>query len=180
MEKPANPTDAARDAMTYRATRRRLHPACQARGRRALSCQQQGLAVKTIQTMRSNIAVTGVVRAVLLTLAVGACMSARADDSDVLAIGETKDSSIKFFDAKTGRLLERPAIAPGSGGLKGPMGILFDASRKEWLVVNQNVDTPFNGGGAAVRQGRIVRPRPGARDGSERTIRAARYRAGKK
>ncbi|MFC4933010.1 NHL repeat-containing protein [Massilia sp. GCM10023247] len=86
-----------------------------------------------------------VIRTALLSLAVAASMTACAVHKDVLAVGDTGDDSVRFFDARTGRLLAKPAIPPRSGGLAGPRGILFDARRKEWLVVNQNVDTDFNG-----------------------------------
>jgi hypothetical protein len=95
--------------------------------------------------IRKSTVMRKTIRTVLLALGVGASLTAHADDKDVLAITEAKDNSVRFFDAKSGRPLGKPAIAPESGGLRGPLGILFDARRKEWLVVNQNVNTDFDG-----------------------------------
>jgi hypothetical protein len=100
--------------------------------------------MKTSLSRKSTV-IGKVIRTALLSLAVCASMTACAVHNDVLAIGETGDDSVRFFDVRTGRLLATPAIPPRSGGLSGPRGILFDARRKEWLVVNQNADTDFNG-----------------------------------
>lgn len=94
---------------------------------------------------RTSTGIGKVIRTALLSLAAGASLAACAVHNDVLAIGETGDDSVRFFDARTGRPLARPAIPPRSGGLSGPRGILFDQRRGEWLVVNQNADTDFNG-----------------------------------
>jgi hypothetical protein len=100
--------------------------------------------MKTTLTRQSTV-VTKAIRIVLLAVAASGCTAVRVHDHDVLAITEARDDSVRFFDAKTGRLFDRPAVAPGSGGLKGPRGILFNARRAEWLVVNQNVGTDLNG-----------------------------------
>lgn len=83
--------------------------------------------------------------AVLLMTGLGTSANTLAHSSDVLAVGDTGDDSVRFFDASTGKLLPDPLIAPGSGGLHGPRGILHDAQRKEWIVSNQNVDQPYPG-----------------------------------
>ena len=62
---------------------------------------------------------------------------------DVLDIGDNSDNGVKQFDAKTGAYLGT-LVAPGSGGLAGPRG-LIDRNNGQLLVVNQNVDLPKNG-----------------------------------
>jgi hypothetical protein len=84
-------------------------------------------------------------QAFLLMICVGTSTNAYAHVADVLAVGDASDDSVRFFGARTGKLLQRPLIAPGSGGLRGPRGILFDEQRNEWIVVNQNVNLPFSG-----------------------------------
>jgi hypothetical protein len=86
-----------------------------------------------------------VFHALLLTLGIGITMSSHAHGTDVLAVGDLSDNSVRFFSSRTGKLLQSPLIEPGSGGLRGPMGILFDAHRKEWIVANQNIGQPFPG-----------------------------------
>lgn len=62
---------------------------------------------------------------------------------DFLYIGDGSDDTVKTFDAETGRFLGR-FVAPGSNGLHGPRGLIFDHS-DNLLVTNQNVDQPQNG-----------------------------------
>ena len=62
---------------------------------------------------------------------------------DILDIGDTGDNTIKQFDAKTGAYLGT-LVAPGSGGLAGPRGLIF-RNNGQLLVVNQNVNLPMNG-----------------------------------
>jgi hypothetical protein len=62
---------------------------------------------------------------------------------DVLDIGDNNDNSVKQFDAKTGAYVST-LVAPGSGGLAGPRG-LIDRNNGQLLVVNQNVNLPMNG-----------------------------------
>jgi hypothetical protein len=99
--------------------------------------------MKPIRVVFSSL--TMIFQALLLTLGIGISMGSHAHPSDVLAIGDLSDNSVRFFGARTGNLLQRPLIAPESGGLHGPQGILFDAHRQEWIVANQNVDQPFPG-----------------------------------
>jgi hypothetical protein len=89
--------------------------------------------------------------AVVLAIAAGSSVNARAD---VLAVGEESDSSVRFFDAQTGAALHEPSVAPGTGNLHGPRGILFDARTQEWLVVNQNESKNLNASG---QDGEILR-----------------------
>jgi hypothetical protein len=99
--------------------------------------------MKSIRAIRFLL--TMICQTVLLMTGLGTSMHANAHADDVLAVGDVSDDSVRFFDVRTGKLLPRPLIAPGSGGLRGPRGILFDEHRKEWLVVNQNVNLPFSG-----------------------------------
>lgn len=62
---------------------------------------------------------------------------------DSLYIGDAADDSVKRFDAQTGEYLGT-FVAPTSGGLHGPRGIVF-RNPGQLLVVNQNVDQPFAG-----------------------------------
>ena len=57
-------------------------------------------------------------------------------------IGDTWDSSVKQFDANTGKFLGT-FVASGTNGLDAPMGLLF--SGKNLFVVNQNVGLPIAG-----------------------------------
>jgi DNA-binding beta-propeller fold protein YncE len=99
--------------------------------------------------MKVSRSMDSVTKAVLYALwcvfLVGYGVNAHSEDRDVLAIGDVSDNSVRFFDAKTGNVLMSPLIAPNSGGLLGPTGILHDPRTKEWLVANQNVNTPFPG-----------------------------------
>jgi hypothetical protein len=85
------------------------------------------------------------VRACLLAIGLGAALHAQAGKNDVLAVGDLSDNSVRFFDAHTGKLLKRPLVEPGSAGLIGPMGVLHDQRRNEWIVANQNLEQPFPG-----------------------------------
>ncbi len=62
--------------------------------------------------------------------------------ADSLYIGDGDDNSVKRFDAKTGHFLGN-FVAPGSGGLDGPRGMIFLENRL--LVVNQNANEDFAG-----------------------------------
>ena len=62
---------------------------------------------------------------------------------DVLDIGDVSDNSVKQFDAQTGAYMGT-LVAPGSGGLDGPRGVI-DRNNGQLLVVNQNVDLSTNG-----------------------------------
>jgi len=62
---------------------------------------------------------------------------------DVLDIGDNNDNSIKQFDAKTGAYVGT-LVAPGSGGLAGPRGVIL-RNDGQLLVVNQNVNLSTNG-----------------------------------
>ncbi|RKT14298.1 hypothetical protein B0G69_7547 [Paraburkholderia sp. RAU2J] len=93
---------------------------------------------KTIGTF-----LTTALQVIVLTLAAGLCANARAGE-DMLAIGDSNDNTVKFFDAETGKLLRRPFVSSGSGGLDGPRGLIFN-QQNELVVVNQNVDQSFNG-----------------------------------
>jgi hypothetical protein len=62
--------------------------------------------------------------------------------SDVLYIGDGGDDSVKRFNAKTGAFLGH-LVEPGIGRLHGPRGLVFIGGKL--AVVNQNVETPFNG-----------------------------------
>jgi DNA-binding beta-propeller fold protein YncE len=69
----------------------------------------------------------------------------RADalhQADSLYIGDGGDDSVKRFNARTGTYLG-PLVSSQSNGLLGPMGLL--SKGKELLVVNQNLEQPFNG-----------------------------------
>src|SRR5262249_10109077 len=60
---------------------------------------------------------------------------------DSLFIGDSKDNTVRQFNAATGAY-QSTFVASDSGGLAGPRGVLFDHNL---LVVNQNVDLPSNG-----------------------------------
>lgn len=57
------------------------------------------------------------------------------NDDEVLYIGDVGDDTVKTIDAKTGKLVGT-FVESGSGGLSGPMGLIFRGGRL--LVVNQN------------------------------------------
>lgn len=99
--------------------------------------------MKQISAIRLLLAM--IFHTLLLMIGLGTSMHAYAHVDDVLAVGDVSDDSVRFFGVRTGKLLPRPRIEPGSGGLHGPRGILFDDHRKEWIVANQNVDLPFPG-----------------------------------
>jgi DNA-binding beta-propeller fold protein YncE len=79
---------------------------------------------------------------VLLTLAASFSLITPASADDFLYIGDGGDDSVKRFDARTGNYLGN-FVAPGSGGLEGPRGMIF--SKGSLLVVNQNVLEDFAG-----------------------------------
>jgi hypothetical protein len=72
-----------------------------------------------------------------------------AGAKDILYIGDTADNTIKRFDAGTGSFLDSQAgafVLPGSGGLRGPRGIIIDPFLGgNLIVVNQNVNLNFAG-----------------------------------
>jgi outer membrane protein assembly factor BamB len=80
------------------------------------------------------------IKKALLTLVLG--VIAPLVHADSLYIGDGADDSVKRFDARTGNFLGN-FVAPGSGGLEGPRGIIFSNGRL--LVVNQNVSRTFEG-----------------------------------
>ncbi len=63
-------------------------------------------------------------------------------DADTLYIGDVGDDTVKTFDAKTGDFLG-DFVTSGSGGLSGPMGLIFKGGKL--LLANQNVDADNNG-----------------------------------
>jgi DNA-binding beta-propeller fold protein YncE len=65
-----------------------------------------------------------------------------SDDTDSMFIGDGADNTVKRFDAISGAP-EGAFVAPSSGGLFGPRGLVF--AGRHLLVVNQNVDQPFSG-----------------------------------
>ncbi|AUT63993.1 hypothetical protein [Paraburkholderia terrae] len=89
----------------------------------------------------------------LLAAQVAIAPQALADDtrtgrsSDVLAVTDPAPSAndVRFYDARSGQYLPDRSIKPGSGGLRGPTGIIFDQRWNEVLVSNQNIGQPFNG-----------------------------------
>jgi DNA-binding beta-propeller fold protein YncE len=97
-------------------------------------------------TGRATTAVTAVFSVALLTL--GSAATSAADKEDVLYVGDGGDNTIKRFDAETGAFLgvlvkNDPAKPVPSVDLMGPRGLVFEFGNL--LVVNQNVNTPFNG-----------------------------------
>ena len=69
---------------------------------------------------------------------------AMTNPSDTLYVGDIFDDTVKLYDANTGQYI-RTLFASGSGGLKGPMGLLIEKTGKELWVVNQNINLPKNG-----------------------------------
>lgn len=63
--------------------------------------------------------------------------------ADNLYIGDASDDSVRRFDATTGAFVDT-FVSPGSGGLFGVRGMIFDSDHN-LLVVDQNVDQPTNG-----------------------------------
>jgi sugar lactone lactonase YvrE len=84
------------------------------------------------------------IKMILLTLSLVLSANAFADE-DILAIGDGSDNTVKFFDAKTGQLLQHRGVTSGSGGLHGPRGVIFDRDGGSLIVSNQNVGLPVNG-----------------------------------
>lgn len=64
--------------------------------------------------------------------------------SETLYVGDLSDNTVKEFHASTGQYL-RTLFPSGSGGLKGPMGLLVEPTGNELWVVNQNLGLPKNG-----------------------------------
>jgi DNA-binding beta-propeller fold protein YncE len=63
--------------------------------------------------------------------------------AESLYIGDILGNSVKRFDATTGVFLG-DFVAPGSNGLFGPRGMVFD-SNHDLVLVDQNVGQPTNG-----------------------------------
>ena len=61
---------------------------------------------------------------------------------DLLYLGNQADNSIQVFDAGTGAFV-RTLVQSGASSLQGPRGMVIQGNNL--LVVNQNVDTQFNG-----------------------------------
>uniref|UniRef100_UPI00356322B9 hypothetical protein n=1 Tax=Stieleria sp. TaxID=2795976 RepID=UPI00356322B9 len=61
---------------------------------------------------------------------------------DLLYLGNQADNSIQVFDAGTGAFV-RTLVQSGASSLHGPRGMVIQGNNL--LVVNQNVDTQFNG-----------------------------------
>ena len=81
----------------------------------------------------------------VLTAVLSIISPTNADDhkkADSLYIGDIGDDSVKRFNAKTGEFLGN-FVAPGSDGLRGPMGLIFN--RGKLNVVNLNVFQEFAG-----------------------------------
>jgi DNA-binding beta-propeller fold protein YncE len=82
------------------------------------------------------------IAAALLAVA-GVCAAAgRSPEPTLLYIGDVGDNSVKRFDAASGAFVDT-FVAPGAGGLAGPMGLFFRGGRL--LLVNQNIGQPNNG-----------------------------------
>jgi DNA-binding beta-propeller fold protein YncE len=62
---------------------------------------------------------------------------------EFLYIGDSSDDTVKRFNAFTGQEND-PFVTSGSGGLRGPAGIIFDRMGN-LLVSNQNINLPLNG-----------------------------------
>jgi DNA-binding beta-propeller fold protein YncE len=101
--------------------------------------------MKAMGDHRFSIVATAVVMLTLGAIASGGAHA--ADKEDVLYVGDAGDNTIKRFDARTGAflgtLVKDPAKATPGVDLMGPRGIVFDLGNL--LVVNQNVNTPFDG-----------------------------------
>ncbi|NOU15111.1 MAG: hypothetical protein HOO92_14315 [Methylococcaceae bacterium] len=63
-------------------------------------------------------------------------------NADSLYIGDGGDDSVKRFDATTGAY-QGKFVAPGSGGLNGPRGLIY--TQGQLFLANQNVDQNFAG-----------------------------------
>src|SRR4051812_35796617 len=91
--------------------------------------------------MRRNrfVAVSALCTAALLS---ASSMRAQVNPGDVLYIGDGSDNTVKRFNAVNGTFLDSQAgsfVLPGSGGLRGPRGIIMDSSLpSNLIVVNQN------------------------------------------
>jgi hypothetical protein len=77
----------------------------------------------------------------VLALASGVCANVWADD-DVLAVGDESGNTVKVFVARTGQYLSGRSIAPGSGGLLGPTGIVFDRPADRYWSPTRMSDSP--------------------------------------
>jgi DNA-binding beta-propeller fold protein YncE len=88
------------------------------------------------------IAVTKTALILLHLLIASLLLPVSAAEADSLYIGDGDDNSVKRFDAATGAYLGT-FVAPGSGGLLGPRGLIF--TRGRLYVANQNVDQEFGG-----------------------------------
>ncbi len=72
-----------------------------------------------------------------LLLGIGLCAEAGAghDSDPLLYIGDVGDDTVKAFDGKTGDFIG-DFVTSGSGGLSGPMGLIFSGGKL--LLANQN------------------------------------------
>lgn len=77
--------------------------------------------------------VAGIVLAVGMTVSVEA--GGGRNPESVLYIGDVGDDTVKAFDAKTGDYLG-DLVTSGSGGLSGPMGLIFSGGKL--VLANQN------------------------------------------
>jgi hypothetical protein len=82
--------------------------------------------------------------ALLLLVGAGSIRS-QVPDSDILYVGDVTNNTVKRFGAVSGLPITGGSksgvfVAPGSGGLAGPRGVLVKSG--SLLVVNQNVDLP--------------------------------------
>jgi DNA-binding beta-propeller fold protein YncE len=70
-------------------------------------------------------------------------MVSAADGADYLYVGDAGRNTVQRFDAATGTLIDT-FVSPGSGGLNGIRGLLFD-HEGNLLVSDQNLNEPNNG-----------------------------------
>ena len=80
--------------------------------------------------------------AVVMFLSVLATQAVRAQESDVLFIGDGGDNTIKRYDAASGMPIVSPSW-PFVSGLAGPRGVLYDQG--DLLVANQNAGLKTRG-----------------------------------
>ena len=82
---------------------------------------------------RRMLALAGILLAVGMTASVEA--GGGRDPESVLYIGDVGDDTVKAFDAETGDYLG-DFVTSGSGGLSGPMGLIFSGGKL--VLANQN------------------------------------------
>jgi len=76
-------------------------------------------------------------------LALGGHITSGSEHREALYVGDVSTNSVFKFPLH-GNQEGHAFVQPGSGGLDGPRGIIFDGKR-HLLVVNQNVDQSFPG-----------------------------------